>query len=56
MIENGEISTPVEQITVAGNFFQILEGIKIVADDLKFGMNGVGSPSVLVENTSISGL
>lgn len=56
LIENGEISTPVEQITVAGNFFQILEGIKIVADDLKFGMNGVGSPSVLVENISISGL
>lgn len=56
LIENGEITSPVEQITVAGNFFKIIECIKSVADDLKFGMNGVGSPSVLIENMNISGL
>ncbi|MEA4971692.1 Metalloprotease PmbA [bioreactor metagenome] len=56
LIENGKISAPIEQITVAGNFFKIIEGIKLVADDLKFGMNGVGAPSVLIENISISGL
>lgn len=56
LIENGKITSPVEQITVAGNFFKILSGIVLVADDLKFGMNGVGSPSVMIENISISGL
>lgn len=56
LIKDGKISDPVEQITVAGNFFRIIEGIQLVAEDLKFGMNGVGSPSVLVDNISISGL
>lgn len=56
LIENGKISTPVEQITVAGNFFKIIEGIKLISDDLKFSMSGVGSPSVLVEDINISGL
>ena len=56
LIENGEITRPVEQITVAGNFFKLLNEIKETADDLKFGMSGIGSPSVSVENVNISGL
>jgi len=56
LIENGEITRPVEQITVAGNFFKLLNEIKETSDDLKFGMSGIGSPSVSVENVNISGL
>ena len=57
-IENGKLTGPVEQITVSGNFYKLLEGIRAVGDDLWFGFPGVcsvGSPSVLVEGLSIAG-
>lgn len=54
-IENGKKSYPVEQITVAGNFFELLKIIEDIADDLKFPMTSVGSPSVRVKELSIAG-
>lgn len=60
LIENGEITSPIEQITVAGNFYDILKNVVAVADDIKFSMvsaMGVfGSPSVFVGKMSISGM
>ncbi|GFI62058.1 metalloprotease TldD [Clostridiales bacterium] len=56
LIENGKKTTPIEQITVASNFFRLLENIKSVGDDLRFNMSGIGSPAVLVEKVSVSGL
>lgn len=56
LIEDGKITTPVEQITAAANFFKLLENIQAVGSDLKFDMGGSGSPSVFVKNVSISGL
>lgn len=56
LIENGNIVSPVEQITAASNFFKLLESIKDVGNDLRFNMGGIGSPAVLVENINISGL
>lgn len=58
LIENGKIVRPVEQITVAGNFYKLLLGIKALANDLRFGLPGAssfGAPSVLVEGLSIAG-
>ena len=57
-IENGKLTTPVEQITISGNFYQLLKSITAVGNDLKFGFPGacaVGAPSVLVEGLSIAG-
>ncbi len=57
-IENGKVTTAVNQITVAGNFFQLLKDITMVADDLEFGFPGascVGAPSVLVKQLSVAG-
>ena len=54
-IENGKKSIPVEQITVAGNFFNLLNDIEEIGSDLKFPMSSVGSPSVLVKELSIAG-
>ena len=54
-IENGIKSKPVEQITVAGNFFTLLNDIEEIGSDLKFPMSSVGSPSVLVKELSIAG-
>lgn len=57
-IENGQIGTPVEQITVAGNFFRLLENVVEVANDLSFGApsgTAVGSPSLWVRGLSVAG-
>ena len=54
-VENGKKSFPVEQITVAGNYFDLLKNITAIGNDLKFPMSNVGSPSVIVEGLSIAG-
>ena len=60
LVENGKISRPVEQITIAGNIFQLLKDIKAIGNDLKFEPVGVGgslgSPSLFIENISVAGL
>ena len=54
-IENGEIKRPINQITIAGNFFETLMDIEEVGNDFKFGMNGVGSPSIKIKKLAVSG-
>lgn len=59
LIENGRLTSPVEQITIAANFYDILKSAVAVADDLRFGMPGgngvIGSPSLAVEGVTIAG-
>ena len=55
MIENGKKSFPVEQITVAGNFFTMLKDIEDVGSDLKFPMSSIGCPSIVVKELSVAG-
>ena len=55
LIANGHIVRPVEQITVAGNFYQLLKEIRAVGSDLEFLGGGIGSPSVDVGALSVSG-
>ena len=54
LIENGAITKPLNQGTSAGNFFDLLKNIEYIGTDLKFNLSGVGSPSVLINNISIS--
>lgn len=54
-IKEGKKEYPVEQITVAGNFFDLLKNIEEIGNDLKFPMSSVGSPSVKVDGLSIAG-
>ncbi|NLW21637.1 MAG: TldD/PmbA family protein [Tissierellia bacterium] len=54
-IEKGRIKRPVNQITIAGNFFELLMDIEGIGDDFKFSSNGVGSPSIKVKKLAISG-
>lgn len=51
----GNRDKPVEQITVAGNFYELLQGVREFASDLRFPDGGMGSPSVDVGELSISG-
>ena len=55
LIENGKKSSPVEQITVSGNYFELLKSIEEVGSDLTFPMSSIGSPSVIVKGLSIAG-
>lgn len=54
-IENGKKTYPVEQITIAGNFYKLLKEIKEVGSDLFFAQSGKGSPSVRVTKMDIAG-
>lgn len=60
LIEDDKVTTPIEQMTVAGNFYDMLFDIKDVFNNLAFdfpdGLGAIGSPSVLVNELSISGL
>ena len=59
MIENGKKTTAVKSFTVAGNFYDLLKGITLVADNTELpramGMTAFGSPTVLVEGLSVAG-
>ncbi len=59
LVENGQIVRAVEEITVAGNFFQMLKDISAVANDLKVnvedGASCCGAPTVLVSDLAIAG-
>lgn len=58
LFENGERTVPVKNITVSGNFFDVLKEIEKVGADLEFirAMGGrCGSPSVLVRDMTIAG-
>ncbi len=54
-VENGKKTFPVEQITLAGNYFDLLKNIVAIGNDLKFPMSNVGSPSVIATGLSIAG-
>lgn len=54
-VKNGKKDAPVEQITVAGNFYQLLKNIRAVGSDLCFPGSSVGSPSVDVGEIAVAG-
>ena len=58
MIKDGKKAFAVEQITIAGNFFEILKNIRAVGSDLLFahpGMSCVGAPALYVGEISVAG-
>ncbi len=54
-IEDGQRGRAVEQITVAGNFYEVLKSIRAVGSDLTFEGSSIGSPSVDAGVLKISG-
>lgn len=55
-IEKGKITSPVNQITIASNFYDVLNNIEIIGCDLKFNSSAIGTPSVAVKDVSVAGL
>lgn len=54
-VKGGQRDQAVEQITVAGNFYELLKAIRETASDLVFPAGGTGCPSVDAGELSISG-
>lgn len=57
-IESGKLTRPVSQITVAGNYFEMLKSIEQFSDDFKFSIlsqDYTGSASVRIKALTISG-
>ncbi|MBQ8617851.1 MAG: TldD/PmbA family protein [Clostridia bacterium] len=54
-VVGGKAVRAVEQFTVAGNFYRLLEGVSAVADDLLFEGSPIGSPSVAVRLLNVAG-
>ena len=55
LLEDGKRVRPVEQITIAGNFYELLKNIRAVGSDLVFPGSGVGAPSLDVGELTVSG-
>jgi PmbA protein len=53
-IEGGEWSFPVEEVTIAGNFRDMLRGIEQVGDDLRL-RGKISAPTLRIDRMTISG-
>jgi PmbA protein len=53
-IENGELTFPVSEITIAANFDEILKGIDAVADDLEL-RSATAAPTFRVSHMTLAG-
>ncbi len=54
-ILNGKIDHPVKMVVASGNFFEMLNHVKGLDNELKFSISSVGSPNIYVEALAISG-
>ncbi len=53
-IENGEITVPVDEITIAGNFAEMLQGIDAIASELHW-FGAVASPALRISRMTVAG-
>ena len=53
-IENGKLTYPVSEITIAGSMQQMLQGIEQVGADLEF-RGSIAAPTILIREMTISG-
>lgn len=54
-IKDGKLDHPVKMIVISGNFFDVMNQVKGIGNDLKFGLSGIGSPSVYIESIMVGG-
>ena len=53
-IQNGELTFPVEEVTVAGNLKEMLNGISEIGDDLEF-RGSVACPTLRIDGMTVAG-
>ncbi|MFC0414648.1 TldD/PmbA family protein [Cytobacillus solani] len=53
-VKDGKVQNTVKQMTIAGNFFELLKNIEAIGSDLEFSMSNVGSPSLLIKELAVT--
>lgn len=53
-IEAGQLTHPVEEVTIAGNFRQLLRGVEMIGNDLRF-RGPLAAPTIKVNRMMVSG-
>ncbi len=54
-IENGEITYPVQEITIAGNVLKVLQNVQAIGNDLSFKLGSTASPTLLIKEMTVGG-
>ncbi len=54
-IENGELTYPVQEITIAGNVLKALQNVKVIGNDLSFKLGSTAAPTLLVSEMTVGG-
>lgn len=54
-IENGEITYPVQEITIAGNVLKVLKNVQTIGNDLSFKLGSTASPTLLISEMTVGG-
>jgi PmbA protein len=54
-IENGEITYPVQEITIAGNVLRVLKNVQAIGNDLSFKLGSTASPTLLISEMTVGG-
>ncbi|CAH2713783.1 Metalloprotease PmbA [Neobacillus rhizosphaerae] len=53
-LKDGKVQYPVNLMTIAGNFYQLLLNVEEISSDLTFPLSPIGSPSILVKSLSVT--
>lgn len=53
-VKDGKVQFPINLMTIAGNFYQLLQNVEEIGSDLTFQLAPTGSPSVLVKSLSVT--
>jgi PmbA protein len=53
-IENGELTYPVEEVTIAGNLPEMLNSIEALGSDLEF-RSALAAPTLLIGGLTVAG-
>ncbi|MBS1793534.1 MAG: TldD/PmbA family protein [Acidobacteria bacterium] len=54
-IENGALTFPVQEITIAGNVLNVLKNVRAVGSDLSFKRGSTASPTLLIDEMTVGG-
>lgn len=54
-IENGELTYPVEEVTIAGTLLEMLNRIAVIGSDLEF-RSALAAPTLLIEELTVAGM
>ncbi|MEG1301835.1 MAG: metallopeptidase TldD-related protein, partial [Erysipelotrichaceae bacterium] len=53
-VENGVRKHPINLITIADNFLELMNKVTAIGNDLKFSLDGTASSSILFSNISLT--